>query len=113
MTTREVNELMAGFGLPYAYYQFEQNTVQAPPFLAFFFGRSDDFQADNRNFQPIRELNIELYTERKDFGLEEKLESRFSELELPYDKEETYLDKERMHMTLYTMDVIITPEKEE
>lgn len=113
MTTEEVNDLVAGFGLPYAYYQFEQNTVQAPPFLCFFFGPSSDFQADNTNFQSIWELNIELYTDRKDFGLEEKLETAFDRLELPCDKEETYLDKEHMHMTSYTMDVIITNKKEE
>lgn len=111
MTTQEVNDLVAGFGLPYAYYQFEQNTVQAPPFLCFFFGPSSDFQADNINFQPIRELNVELYTNRKDFALEEKLEKSFDDLHLPYEKEETFLDKERMHMTTYTMDVIITSQR--
>lgn len=108
MTTQEVNDMVAGFGLPYAYYQFEQNTVQAPPFLCFFFGPSSDFQADNTNFQPIRELNIELYTDQKNFEMEENLEKAFDALNLTYFKEETHLDKERLHMTAYTMDVIIT-----
>lgn len=113
MTYQEVKELVESLGLPYCYYQFPQDTGQAPPFLCFFFGSSDDLYADDRNFQRIRGLSIELYTDRKAFDLEEEIESRLEALDLPYYKEETFLDKERMHMTTYEMDVVITSDKEE
>lgn len=112
MTYREVNTLVASFGLPYTYYQFHQGTAQAPPFLCFFFGTSDDMFADDQNFKRIRQFNLELYTARKAFDLEEEIEGRLEELHLPYDKEETFLDKERMHMTSYVMEVVIDNDKE-
>lgn len=115
MTYPEVKQLVESFGLPYAYYEFpqDQHTVQAPPFVCFFFGSSDDFFADNSNFQPIRQLHIELYTDRKAFDLEAEFEERLRALELPYYKEPTYLKEERMHMTSYEMNVVITTDKKE
>lgn len=113
MTYQEVNELVASFGLPYSYWQFPQETDRAPPFLCFFFGSSNDFYADNHNFQPIRGLHFELYTDRKAFDLEEEIEGRLDALDIPYYKEETFLEKERMHMTSYDMDLVITSQKEE
>ena len=113
MTYQEVKDLVASFGLPYTYYQFPQNTKQVPPFVAFFFTGSDDLYADDKNFQRIRHLNIELYTDRKAFDLEEAFESRLEALSLPYYKEETFLDKEHMHMTTYEMELVITTDKEE
>lgn len=112
MTYQEVEALAAGFGLPHTYYQFPKNTVQAPPFLCFFFGPSDDVYADDQNFKRIRQLSIELYTARKAFDLEEEIESRLEALHLPYYKEETFLDKEQMHMTSYEMEVVIDHDKE-
>lgn len=113
MTYQEVNELVASFGLPYSYWQFQQDTRRAPPFLCFFFGSSDDMYADNRNFQRIRGLHLELYTDRKAFDLEEEIEGRLEALDIPYHKEETFLEKERMHMTSYDADLVITSDKEE
>lgn len=113
MTYQEVNQLVASFGLPYSYYQFEQNTAQAPPFVCFFFGSSDDLYADDANYQPIRTLHIELYTDRKAFDLEAQFEARLEALELPYYKEETFLTDQRMHMTSYEMEVVITTDEKE
>lgn len=113
MTYHEVNELVASFGLPYSYWQFPQDTGRAPPFLCFFFGSSDDFFADDHNFQRIRGLHLELYTDRKAFDLEEEIEGRLEAMDIPYYKEETFLEKERMHMTSYDADLVITSDKEE
>lgn len=113
MTTQEVKSLVESFGLPYAYRQFDGETAVAPPFLCFFFGASDDFTADDCNYQPIRNLSLELYTDHKDFELEAMIESRLTQLSLPFEKEETFLTDQRMHMTSYEMEVVITTETEE
>lgn len=112
MTYQEVRELAESFGLPCAYYQFAQDTAQPPPFLCWFFSGSDDFFADDSNYQRVRQLNMELYTTRKAFDQEEAIESRLEALHLPYYKEETFLDKERMHMTSYEMELVINSPKE-
>lgn len=113
MTYQEVKELVAGIGLPYAYYQFPDGTGQIPPFVCWFFAGSDDFEADDRNYQPIRTLNLEIYTDQKDFDLEMEVEALLDERDLPYYKEETYIKDQRLFMTSYEMEVYITKQKEE
>ena len=73
MTHKEVNLMVKSMGLPYAYYQFPENTAQAPPFICFFYSGTNDLYADQENYQRIEQLNIELYTTRKDFAKEEAI----------------------------------------
>ena len=99
--------MIAGAGLPYAYYQFPEDTPQAPPFICFFFSNTDDFFADDTNFQRIAQLNIELYTNVKDFELEASLEEILTNHNLTYYKEESYIDSEKLYQIAYEMEVII------
>jgi len=112
MTYQEVKELVESLGLPCAYWQFERDTGQSPPFVCWFFTSSDDFMADDRNYQPVRTLNLELYTDFKDFDREAAIEARLEELELPYYKESTYIKDQRLFMTSYEMEVYITAKEE-
>lgn len=109
MTYKEVADVIAQMGVPFAYYQFKE-TLQGPPFVCFFYTGDNDFLADDKNYQKIEHLAVELYTEEKDFSLESMAELVFEENGLVYTKDEEYLDSESMHMTLYEMDVIITKE---
>ena len=110
MTYKEVADLIDGFKLPWAYYQFEQGTAVAPPFLVYFYTGDDDLKADNINYQKVRELTIELYTEEKDFAKEDALEAYLTEHGICYSKTESYIDTERMHMVAYAAEIIITEE---
>lgn len=107
MTYQEVDALVAGLGLPYAYYQFSEKTAQPTPFICFYFGDSADFIADNINYQKIRPLLIELYTDDKDFDLEEQIETALTAAGLVYTRTEYYIGTERMYQITYTMEVII------
>ena len=108
MTYQEVATMIAGLNIPYAYYQFPNGTEQACPFICFFFSNSNDLAADNTNYQRIRSLSIELYTDNKDFALEESVESLLNSNGLVYTREETYLDSERMYMVTFTTDIVVT-----
>lgn len=110
MTYRQVAEMVSSIGVPYAYYQFPEGTGQACPFICFFFSDSNDLAADDTNYQKIRTLNIELYTDNKDFALEETVETVLNSNGLVYDRTEEYLDSERMFMVVYTTDILITEE---
>jgi hypothetical protein len=55
----------------------------------------------------IEKLNIELYTDVKDFDLEKQLEQILAEHEIFFAKEETNINSERMHETIYTSDIIL------
>lgn len=99
--------MIAGIGLPNAYYEFPGGTEQAPPFICFYFPGNDDFLADDQNYQKIHELVVELYTDDKEFGLEGAVESALTECGLVYDRNETYISSERMYQISYTMEVVI------
>lgn len=107
MTYQEISTFMSSLGLPCAYYVFQENTPQAPPFLCWYFTDSDDFFADDVNYQLIRPLRIELYTEYKDFELEGRIERQLSAAGLSFSRDETYLDDERMLMVTYDMMEVI------
>ena len=110
MTYQQVAAMVRSIGVPYAYYQFPDGTGQACPFICFFFSDSNDLAADDTNYQKIRTLNIELYTDNKDFALEGTVETVLNSNGLVYDRTEEYLDSERMFMVVYTTDILITEE---
>ena len=109
MTYEELNTIIASFGLPYAYNEFPENTQQTPPFICFLLdGNSVDLMADNKNYQAIRPLSIELYTDNKDFDLERTIEAALKAAGLPFVRSENYIEKERMYQITYESEVIVT-----
>lgn len=107
MTPSEVKSMVEELGIPSTYYEFADNTELAPPFVCYFFTSSNDLSADNINYCHIERLVIELYTDVKDFALEKSLEQILANHEIFYAKEETNLDSERMHETIYQSDIIL------
>ena len=110
MSYAEIAEMIAALGLPWAYYQFRDGTGISPPFLVYYYPDSDDFFADDKNYQKIRDLIIELYTDEKDFALEAAVENALMDAGLTYTRDEADIDTERMHMVTYTAQVAITEE---
>lgn len=110
MTYQEVAALLASIGLPTAYDHFEVGNAADPPFICFYFEGSDDLAADNTNFQRIRPLTVELYTDNKDFALEERVEAALNGAGLVFSRSETYIDSERMYEVVFTTDIIISEE---
>lgn len=108
MTYQEVADMVAGIGLPYAYYEFPDGTDLAPPFVCYLFPGSDDLAADDSNYQKVRPCRLELYTDTKDFQLEARVESALKAAGLFYTRDEGYLDGERMNMVTYDFTVFIT-----
>lgn len=107
MTTQEVSDMIFSIGIPHAYYQFSEATAKPPPFICFYYPNSVDLMADNINYAKINALTIELYTDSKDFELEKQVEDVLAAHELPYTREETYIDTERMYMVIYYTEVFI------
>lgn len=106
MTYKEINTMLASIGLPYAYYQFH-GTGTEPPFICFYYGDSDDVYADDTNYQRITNLTVEFYSDAKDFDNEALIEKTLSENGLTYQKSEQYIDTEKLHETIYEMEVLI------
>lgn len=114
MTTAEVYSMLASIddGVPVAYSHFlgtPQQPAPPPPWIVYFYPGSEDYYADDRNYQPISALSIELYTEQKDFALEAKIEAALSAAGFAWEREETYLSDQRLNMVSYDMEAVITP----
>lgn len=110
MTYKEVKTMVASIGLDYAYDHFTDDTDHELPFVCFFFSRSNDLAADNVNYQRIRSLDIELYTDNKSFELEATVESVLNQNELVYTREESWIDSEQMYMVRYSTEIVVTDE---
>lgn len=111
MTYIELNnkiaELATKLHAGYTYYQFDVGSVPPLPYLVFYYPETNNFGADNIVYAIRATLNIEFYSEKKDFEAERIIEAFLRENEIPWEKEETYIDDENMWETLYYTTVII------
>ena len=108
MTYKEVNTMVGAIAgsIPYAYYQFPETGIQ-PPFICWYCDGIDDVYGDNSNYQRIVQLIIEFYSDEKDFATESTIEAVLKQYGLSYGMTETYIDTERMHQSVYSMEVLI------
>lgn len=106
MTLEEVVKILKSSDLPVTYYMWGKNAPSLP-YLVYYYPNSNDEFADDENWTNIKQLNVELYTANKDFGLEGKIESIFKENDLCFIKSESYLNDENMYEVLYEMEVIV------
>ena len=93
--------------IPVAYYAFPE-PAPSPPFMVYYYEGSDDMYASNTNYQKIRPLTVELYTDNKSFDLETRVESILAGAGLAYSRTETYIDSEKLYMVVYNTDIIVT-----
>ena len=107
MTFKQVAKMIKDIGLPFSYYQFNNDTAVAPPFICYFYTGDNDLLADNSNYQKIENLVVELYTDEKDFANEALIETALNDAGLVYNREESYLDSEKLYMVIYTCGVVI------
>lgn len=108
MTFSNIATMINDTGLLNAYYSFPENSNPVLPYILFYYPNNNDLTADNRNYQTIVRLNIELYTENKDFTTEALIEETLNANGLVYSRSESYIDSEHMYEVLFEADVIIT-----
>ncbi|MBE0451832.1 MAG: hypothetical protein IBX70_13470 [Clostridia bacterium] len=89
-----------------AYSDFKEKPE--PPFIAYILIESVNFVADNEIYAKIGKYRVELYTETKDEIAQGKIESAFSENEIIYNKDESYLDGENLFVTMYDIELLIS-----
>jgi hypothetical protein len=104
MTQAELYQALKSIGYPVAYGSFSSPVT--PPFITYQFAYSNDLIADNINYVPIENFQVELYTDKKDLAAEKKVQDKLKELGLPYRKFETYLDEEKMYQILYEIQIL-------
>ena len=106
MTYADIVSMLESIGLPLAYHHFEEGESPEPPFLIFYFPSTDNFGADDKVYQKAQALNIELYTDAKDPGLEERVESTLDANEIFWNKDESWIASEKMYEVIYEMEIL-------
>lgn len=107
MTEQEVYQMVKSTGMPVAYHHFEEGQSPDPPFMVYLYPGTNNFSADGIVFQGVNQLDLELYTDKKDLDAEKKVEAVLKKHGFFYEKTETYLETEKMYEVLYEMEVLI------
>ncbi|MBF4500234.1 hypothetical protein IRY55_02565 [Savagea sp. SN6] len=94
---------MDKLGLPIAYHHF--NEPVNPPFVVYYSPHVNNFVADNEIYMQTDYIEIELYTEGKDFELEQKVHDILTELNIIYGKYEAYIKEENLFMQTYELEI--------
>ena len=101
----EVVRIVSGMGIPFAYDHFAEGESPDPPFICYLLPGSNNFAADGEVYYKISQVNIELYTDRKDPAVEQKLEDALDAASIFYNKTEVWIDSEKLYEVLYQFEM--------
>lgn len=111
MLIAEINTMLGQTGLPKTYYSWPEDDPAHPvpplPYIVWYFPNTDNFAADDRVYSHIETLNIELYTRTKDFATEAAVEAVLAAHGIVWNRQESWIESEKMYEVLYTTEVII------
>ena len=105
MTLQELVVILRGTGYPVAYSHFS-GVAPSIPFICYVDAFSSNYMADNRVQHRVRNIQIELYTNKKDLQAESTLEGLLNDNELPFDDAETYIAEEKLFQKIYEVRLI-------
>ena len=96
--------LMTEIGLPFAYDHFAEGEAVNPPFITFLMPSSDNFSADGIVYLKVDVVHIELYTDEKNPETEQMVETVLDAHGIFYDKNETWIESEKLYEVLYAFE---------
>lgn len=103
MEIKDVYRKLQTLKIPVAYRVFE-TAPPSIPFCVYYAENRRRYGADYKNLLERCSVTIELYTNKKDIKLENKLMDLFPEYEL--DSFETYINEEKLYMISVSFDYI-------
>lgn len=99
MTLTELATILKATGYPVAYSHFKSK--QKPPFICYKESGTSNFKADNKVLKKIPNIDIELYTAKKDETAEANLEAVLEANDIPWEAIETYIESEKVFQRIY------------
>lgn len=75
------------------------------PFICYLATDTDNFDADNKTYKVIQNVDVELYTAKKSENTEKALEKVFDDNGIPWDKAEEWLDSENCYEIIYNISI--------
>ena len=101
MTHKELKTLLESIGLPVAYHHFTKPTK--PPYMVFLRDSNDNLSADNSVYHKVLNYQIELYTDKKDIVLEERVETLLKDFY--YTTYEVWIESEKLYQIVYELQI--------
>lgn len=92
-------------GLPFAYDHFAEGEAVDPPFICYLLPASNNFAADGKVYFKANEVHIELYTDKKDLSVEQKVETVLDRHGIFYEKSEVWIESEKLYEVLFIFDM--------
>lgn len=105
MNKAKVPEMLKEIGLPFAYDHFAEGERVDTPFLVYLYPQATNFSADGIAYYKKDRLSIEVYTDKKDIQLEDKVEAVLDKYGFFYAKSETWISSEKLYEVLYETEV--------
>jgi hypothetical protein len=104
MNLKELKDILEATGYPVAYSHFtptEDFPVPDPPYICYLSTGSSNMKADDTVYHQIGNVQIELYTLKKDLFAEAKVETVLIENDLPFETVETFIESEELFQKIY------------
>ena len=101
----ELLRILSEIQLPFAYDHFAEGEAPDPPFICYLLPASDNFSADGQVYFKIENVNIELYTDKKDLPVEAAVETVLDDHCIFYNKTEVWIESEKLYEVLYTFEM--------
>lgn len=104
MKLSELKTILEATEMPVAYlrfYETENEPLPQPPFIVYISAYSSNMMADNKVHHEVDNIQIELYTDKKDLDAETKLASVLNDNELPYSTTESFIESENLYQKIY------------
>lgn len=98
-------KILAEIGLPFAYDHFAEGESPKPPFICYLLPNSGNFSADGTAYYKISTVHIEVYTDKKDLELEQKVESVLDTDGIFYNKSEVWIAREKLYEVNYKFEM--------
>lgn len=108
MTLKDIAVMLEGVnGLDgkVAYRAFPANQAPPLPFVCYMDTETQNFFADNKVYQIVQGIDIELYSAIKDISIETSVEEALSSNNITWNKYETYIPDEKMYETVYSITI--------
>ena len=97
-------DILKELGLPFAYDHFAEGESPEPPFVVYLYPNTNHFAADGIVYYQITVVNVELYTNKKDPVIEQKLEELLTKAGIFFRKSEVWIDSEKLYEVIYAFE---------
>ena len=101
----KIINMLKEIGIPFAYSHFAEGESPEPPFLCYLLPRSDNFSADGAVYHKLSVVHFEVYTDKKDRTLENRVEDVLDKNNIFYNKSEVWINSEKLYEVIYSFEL--------